>query len=101
MQARGQGREVGTTSGILEWQHGDPEAFPRRGPRQSLCQLACCRNPWLHLLRSLAKRGEIATKEVHIRELFPAHLAGRINLKAPLAYQTCTREASAAPAASF
>ena len=27
-------------------------------------------------LRSLAKRGEIATKEVHIRELFPAHLAG-------------------------
>src|SRR5882724_4131736 len=47
--AFGQGREVGTTSGVLEWQHGDPEAFPQRGPRQSLCQLACCRNPWLHL----------------------------------------------------
>src|ERR1035438_10866050 len=31
-------------------------------------------------LRSLAKGVEIATKEVHSREFFPAHLAGGINL---------------------
>src|ERR1022692_3582855 len=31
-------------------------------------------------LRSLAKCSEIAAKEVHSREFFPAHLAGRINL---------------------
>jgi len=31
-------------------------------------------------LGGLAERGEIAAKEVKIRELFPAHLAGRINL---------------------
>src|ERR1019366_4561970 len=34
-------------------------------------------------LRSLAKGGEIATKEVHSREFFPAQLAGRINLNGP------------------
>jgi hypothetical protein len=37
--------------GVLERQHhDDPEAFPRRGPRQGRChQLACCRNLWLYL----------------------------------------------------
>jgi len=34
-------------------------------------------------LGSLAKGGEVAAKEVHSREFFPAHLAGRINLNGP------------------
>lgn len=34
-------------------------------------------------LGSLAKRGKIATKELHGREFLPAHLAGGINLNGP------------------